>query len=283
MKQMEIHNLGNDISLGVEVHGGIAVVSFLTGLEPGALSGLGAFIKKNVLGTYGVLVLDLSSLSYISSMALGFLLETYKEAERQGARMSLVSGSRNLDDIFSVTNLDRVLTIHPSLEAALEPAAPSGTSEGAKPLLFDMKLEIGPVPYFVKVVRETILMSVRENYEITAADEMDIALCVGEAVNNSIKHGYRKHELTGKVYVWTLFFEDRVVIAIEDFGAGFDEAAVVNAAMKASSNLTSESGRGIFLMNTLMDEAVHRSQIMNSSVAILVKMARLRENSPIMQ
>lgn len=279
---MKIHTLGNDIQVGLDMLGGTAVVSFVSGLEPGSLSGLGLFLRRNVLGSCSNMILDLSSLDYISSMALGFLLETFKEAQTQGAAMTLVSGSKNLDDIFSITNLDRVLTIHPSLDTAL--GALTGQEGGAahsSTLLHDMKMEIGPVPYFVKVVRETIVMAVRENYVISRSDEMDIALCVGEAVNNSIKHGYNEHDLTGKVYVWILFFDDRVVIAVEDFGAGFDEETVVNAAMKASSNLTSESGRGIFLMNTLMDEAVHKSRKSNSSVAILVKMAQLREDSPI--
>jgi serine/threonine-protein kinase RsbW len=76
------------------------------------------------------------------------------------------------------------------------------------------------------------------------------ALAVREAVANGVLHGNRL-QADRRVEVAMELFEDEVEITVTDEGQGFDPKAVPDPL--AAENLLKPSGRGIFLMRTLMD------------------------------
>jgi len=83
-------------------------------------------------------------------------------------------------------------------------------------------------------------------------DEKDsLAIAVTEAVNNAILHG-NKLDKSKKVFVAFFYYEQKVVVKIRDEGTGFNPENVSNPL--APENLLKESGRGIFILSTLMDE-----------------------------
>jgi anti-sigma regulatory factor (Ser/Thr protein kinase) len=112
---------------------------------------------------------------------------------------------------------------------------------------------------------------------------MDLLLCLGESVNNAIKHGYLDRQTQGKVQIWVLFFSDRVVVAVEDFGAGFNEEKILCKAMQAPENIAGLSGRGIFIINSLMDNAIHRSNEESSSTSIFIKFLQIKSDAHILE
>ena len=84
------------------------------------------------------------------------------------------------------------------------------------------------------------------------ADVMAVELALQEAVANAIRHGCRgdaSQQLQCSVSVGEA---GEVVITVRDPGAGFDPSKVANPLDPA--NLLKSSGRGIFLINGLMDE-----------------------------
>lgn len=270
--------LSSNLTIEIEEFGSAALIRILGGLEPGSLSDLDHYLKQQVLSLYDDLFFDLSPITYLSSVALGFLLELHNKMRKRDGFFRIIANSKSLLDVFKITNLDTVIPIFPTFEEASGKGVPDSAGPG---FLCEMKLEIGSSPFFVKIVRESILMALRENYTISREDEMDVSICIGEAVNNAIKHGYMEKGLTGKIQIWNLFFRDRVVIAVEDFGGGFDEDKILTEAMSASEKFLAESGRGIFLINTLMDQAIHKSNVKNSSVSIFLKFLELRDDSPL--
>jgi len=76
------------------------------------------------------------------------------------------------------------------------------------------------------------------------------ALAVREAVANGVLHGNRL-QADRRVEVAMELFDDEVEITVTDEGQGFDPGAVPDPL--AAENLLKPSGRGIFLMRTLMD------------------------------
>ena len=72
-----------------------------------------------------------------------------------------------------------------------------------------------------------------------------------EAVNNAIIHG-NKSDLGKKVSVQCEILPGWLVVFVNDEGGGFEPSKVRNHLRK--QNLLKESGRGIFLMRTLMDK-----------------------------
>ena len=83
-------------------------------------------------------------------------------------------------------------------------------------------------------------------------DERDrIAIAVTEAVNNAIIHG-NKMDPQKSVSIDITAVRGGIQIVVKDEGEGFDLDAVPNPL--APENLLKESGRGIFILKSLMDE-----------------------------
>jgi anti-sigma regulatory factor (Ser/Thr protein kinase) len=83
-------------------------------------------------------------------------------------------------------------------------------------------------------------------------DVMAVELALQEAVANAIRHGCRGDANQRLQCSVSLGEAGEVVITVRDPGAGFDPAQLPNPLDPA--NLLKTSGRGIFLINGLMDE-----------------------------
>jgi serine/threonine-protein kinase RsbW len=83
-------------------------------------------------------------------------------------------------------------------------------------------------------------------------DVENIDLVLREALVNAILHG-NKSDRTKAVRVCVALAEDSsMLIVVKDAGSGFDPSSLPNPVM--GQNLFSEHGRGIFLINRLMDD-----------------------------
>ncbi|MEK7774832.1 MAG: ATP-binding protein [Candidatus Zixiibacteriota bacterium] len=79
----------------------------------------------------------------------------------------------------------------------------------------------------------------------------DIAISVSELVNNAIHHG-NKLAADKNVFV-TISREHNIArIAVKDQGMGFDPTRVADPL--AEENILHDAGRGIFIINALMDK-----------------------------
>ena len=78
-----------------------------------------------------------------------------------------------------------------------------------------------------------------------------IFIAVSEAVNNAIIHG-NKRDMNKVVTISTSITEKSIEIKIKDQGDGFTLDEVPNPLMP--ENLTKDSGRGILIIRSLVDE-----------------------------
>jgi serine/threonine-protein kinase RsbW len=83
----------------------------------------------------------------------------------------------------------------------------------------------------------------------------NLSIAVTEAVGNAIVHG-NKCDPAKKVEVTFTIEPSRIRVAVRDEGGGFNPKTLSNPL--DPENLMKESGRGIFILKTLMDE-VHFS------------------------
>ena len=82
-------------------------------------------------------------------------------------------------------------------------------------------------------------------------DEKDnLAIAITEVVGNAIVHG-NKQDPDKKVFVQFHIYTDRLHVEIQDEGDGFDPEQVDDPLDPA--NLMKESGRGIFILQNLID------------------------------
>jgi serine/threonine-protein kinase RsbW len=109
----------------------------------------------------------------------------------------------------------------------------------------------GNVHHARVALREAILPYVRDEIDL-------IELAIGEACANAIEHGSPSGE-ANSFTVRCLIEPDQcaLTIEVEDEGADFDLDALTPS---RTPDLTSEGGRGLFLMHAIMDEvALHNS------------------------
>jgi anti-sigma B factor antagonist len=64
------------------------------------------------------IVVDLSAVSYIDSSGVASLVEAFQVSRKKGASFSLASVSSAAMRVLSLARLDKVFTIHPSVDAA---------------------------------------------------------------------------------------------------------------------------------------------------------------------
>jgi len=81
--------------------------------------------------------------------------------------------------------------------------------------------------------------------------EAEMRLCLDEALVNAVMHG-SKYDSSKSVHVRAFLHDGKWSVLIEDEGPGFREEDLPDP--DAPENLLEESGRGVHLMRSLMDE-----------------------------
>jgi serine/threonine-protein kinase RsbW len=98
---------------------------------------------------------------------------------------------------------------------------------------------------------ETFLKKINKSIHLDEIQFHKLMVSLTEAVNNAIIHG-NKSDPKKKVLLKCEHLPGWLLLIVEDQGRGFKVDAVANPLRK--KNLLKESGRGIFLMRTLMDK-----------------------------
>lgn len=106
-----------------------------------------------------------------------------------------------------------------------------------------------------------------KDMDFSEGDVDDIAIATTEAVSNAIIHG-NKSDVTKKVVIEIMEKPDRMIINVWDEGVGFDPHTIDDPLLP--ENLLRESGRGVFILKSLMDR-VDYSFEKNGTVIILEK------------
>lgn len=108
----------------------------------------------------------------------------------------------------------------------------------------------GTVEAIPAVVEE--VMSVVRDMGCASGSEFEIEVAVNEALANAVEHGCG-HDVTKEVSI-TVECDPKqgMLIIVRDPGEGFDPMAIPNPVI--GERIYADHGRGIFLINELMDE-----------------------------
>jgi anti-sigma regulatory factor (Ser/Thr protein kinase) len=87
---------------------------------------------------------------------------------------------------------------------------------------------------------------------------MKVELALDEALANAIRHGCKGDPTKSEQCVVTSDASGELMVVVRDPGMGFDPAKVPNP--MTAENLLKPSGRGVFLINQLMDEVDFRDE-----------------------
>ena len=107
---------------------------------------------------------------------------------------------------------------------------------------------------------------ISEAMDFSEDDRDNIAIAVTEVANNAIMHG-NKLDYHKTVTVSFYEDEDRLTIYIKDEGRGFNPKELGNPL--DPSNILKETGRGIFILRSLMDDVQFHSNAAGTEVKIV--------------
>jgi len=98
-------------------------------------------------------------------------------------------------------------------------------------------------------------------------DEIDdISIAVTEAVNNAITHGNKNNE-SKSIEISYKNEKEKIIVYVKDNGGGFEIDKISDPRM--NENLLKDSGRGILIMKSLMDDVVVKSDNHGTEVQLV--------------
>ena len=68
-------------------------------------------------------VLNLVKLKYMDSAAIGWLMSIFKQYKQKGSPFIIVNNNENINEIFAITHIDKILNIMPNLDQAIQQVA----------------------------------------------------------------------------------------------------------------------------------------------------------------
>ena len=130
------------------------------------------------------------------------------------------------------------------------------------------RLEIQSDPAVLPQVEEFIEKAVEDsNIEKSALNNLMMA--VNEATTNGMLHG-NKADINKKVQITLAINNKRIKVIIKDQGNGFDPSKVPDPT--TPENIYKESGRGLFIMQTCMDEVDYKFTPDGTELSLLLKL-----------
>ncbi len=121
----------------------------------------------------------------------------------------------------------------------------------SKQLILRLEVSMAADVELLSTVVERV-MEIAQEMKCAVGKEFEVEMALREALANAIIHGCQK-DPNKMVQFCVASDESRgMLIVVRDPGAGFDPASIPSPIL--GQNVYSESGRGIFLINQLMDE-----------------------------
>ena len=117
------------------------------------------------------------------------------------------------------------------------------------------KTSIANDSHLLKEISQNLINSLKDQ---GVAEDVIFDVHVGfeEALRNAMIHGNR-NDPDKKVTIETEISDNTVIICIEDEGDGFDPGELPDPTV--GENLLREGGRGVYLINHLMDEVIYEN------------------------
>jgi anti-sigma regulatory factor (Ser/Thr protein kinase) len=119
----------------------------------------------------------------------------------------------------------------------------------------EINLTVPATPQGIQTVCEGV-MQLLQNKQWPENDVIKVDLALQEALANGIRHGCKGDPSKHVQCTVTFDASGDLVIVVRDPGSGFDSTALPNPL--AADNILKSSGRGVFLINQLMDEVAFR-------------------------
>lgn len=130
-----------------------------------------------------------------------------------------------------------------------------------------VSLTLPNAPEFVSVAR-LALSGVADRMGFDVDDIEDLKVAVSEACTNALKHG--NQNANGKYFVHYTIAEKKLIIEVCDDGKGID----IENIKTPDLDHPKESGLGLYIIKTLMDEVEIKNRENNGASILMIKNMR---------
>ena len=101
-----------------ELEGGIRLIKLIGKLDAEGSSEVSAEFAQRCMGEAVIVLVDLSRMTYLSSIGIPLLVSNAKTVVEQGGRMVLVAPQPNVKYVLEITGVTHVLRVYNDLETA---------------------------------------------------------------------------------------------------------------------------------------------------------------------
>lgn len=115
---------------------------------------------------------------------------------------------------------------------------------------------------------ESLLVEINNEFGMAMEKFINFQIAASEAIVNAIVHG-NKQNPEKKVFVEVITDDEKLEMRIKDEGEGFDVSKLPDPTDE--SNLYKESGRGVFIIRSLVDEFYIESNTAGTKMVLLMK------------
>ena len=115
---------------------------------------------------------------------------------------------------------------------------------------------------------EAFMMKVNEQFGLRQEEFQKLMIAVSEVVINAIVHGNKENK-NKKITIETGHDDRRLYVKINDEGNGFNPNDIVDPTLP--ENIMKESGRGIFIVRSLVDDFSYRHTEKGSEFVLEVR------------
>jgi anti-anti-sigma factor len=112
-----------ELNVGSEVQQGWRVLAVAGELDIDTVPVLSARLDADVTGTHAVL--DLSGLQFMDSTGLALVLEWHRKLAEAGGQLRIAATQAPVRRLFDLADVASVLSLHESVNAAVQPAVDS--------------------------------------------------------------------------------------------------------------------------------------------------------------
>lgn len=102
-----------------ELVGSTLIVTMPARLDAVAVAGLEAGLNQIVTQHHGNMLIDMSHVNFVASLALRMLLTNQKKARASGADLRLCALQPQVAEVFRKSRFDTLFTLYPDRDAAL--------------------------------------------------------------------------------------------------------------------------------------------------------------------
>ncbi|MFC1745623.1 anti-sigma factor antagonist [Candidatus Riflebacteria bacterium] len=236
-------------------------------------------IIKKPINSRNVIV-DCEKLSFIDSSGLGMLLSIYRDYLKHSLDLHLIKVPEKIAELLNITQINKYVQVHNNLNDVFQPLIEQSEENLEKDvkanLLTEFEFSIPLQKGVTRVTSRYILDLLSLDYKISDDEYNKMSLAIDESINNALEHGYKRssetNKATGNLKIFTFCYSDRIIIAVEDHGVGFNQEEIKNHLNSVLERKNfSWRGRGIYLINKLVDEVFFDSKLDTGSVFFLMK------------